>query len=303
MATEQEIQIALKNQNGGITLPYVLKCIYNAIWSQYPSYQPIKNYLKIDNNLYNYIIPRTIKQSDLMFLGLNPSVVTYKKKTVPFSLNLQQEEIYKKTQDQYIDGCVSTINYFETLRKVAGAIYKTASDKKICWKFNNDYICTTEITPLEFQDSDDFAYYDLLAIRHTNHSDIEKAILKNYTSSSVFTKFINEQLKIAKEVIKYVNPKVIVVCNALASKMVCLNRSIFPPQVNNKETATYNTINGVLGIAKDLQFDNKVGTYVWPKSKSGLNQDVYIFFSGMFSGGALDSGSIERTIFQIANII
>lgn len=285
MATEQEIQNALKSQNGGTTLPYVLKSIYDVIWSKYSTSQQIKHYQNMDNNLYNYIIPRTIKQSDLMFLGLNPSVVTYKKKTVPFNLNLQQEDIYKKTSSplKYSDGFVSTINYFETLRKVADAIYKTANKGNKC--------------------TDNFAYYDLLAIRHTNHSDIEKAILKNYTPSSVFTNFIDEQLKIAKEVIKYVNPKVIVVCNALASKMVCLNRSIFPPQVNNKETATYNTINGVLGIAKDLQFDNKVGTYVWPKSKSGLNQDVYIFFSGMFSGGALDSGSIERTIFQIANII
>lgn len=296
MATEQEIQNALKSQNGGTPLPQGLKSIYDNIWqiffesnqiefkdstSKQPSY-----YLNNVNSLNNYIIPRTIKQSDLMFLGLNPSVVTYKKKTVPFSLNLQQEEIYKKTQDQYIDGCVSTINYFETLRKIAGAIYKTANKENKC--------------------TDNFAYYDLLAIRHTSHKDIEEAILKNYSpnkTSSDFNNFINGQLKIAKEAIKYVKPKVIVVCNALAPKMVRLNRSIYPPQVKANEIDIYNEINRVLGIASGLRFDNTVGTYVWPQSCSGLNHDVYIFFSGMFSGGALDSGSIERTIFQIANII
>ena len=79
-------------------------------------------------------------------------------------------------------------------------------------------------------------------------------------------KFLEEQYNISTEIIKKIEPKIIIVGNAYASDLI-------------KEKF-------------DCNFINEIGTYVIKEFNN-----IPIFFSGMFSGQhALDKGSIERLI-------
>ena len=82
-------------------------------------------------------------------------------------------------------------------------------------------------------------------------------------------KFLEEQYNISTEIIKKIEPKIIIVGNAYASDLI-------------KEKF-------------DCNFINEIGTYVIKEFNN-----IPIFFSGMFSGQhALDKGSIERLIWHI----
>jgi len=107
-----------------------------------------------------------------------------------------------------------------------------------------------------------WSHLDLYFTLEKSQKEIEKVIKKENL-------FLNEQLKISKEIIQKVTPKIIVVGNALASSLIQENFN--------------------------CDFDKTIGTY---KIKE-LN-NIPIFFSGMFTGQrALDTGSRKRLIWHI----
>lgn len=116
----------------------------------------------------------------------------------------------------------------------------------------------------------DWEHIDLFFNRKTSQEEFKKHIfIKNKLS-----KFAQEQLKIALEMIELINPRVIVVANALASNLI-----------RNYE---------IEGLEKEI---NEEHGYHFLKLG---NKNIPIFFSSMLTGQrALDKGSLERLEWHI----
>jgi hypothetical protein len=114
-----------------------------------------------------------------------------------------------------------------------------------------------------------WAHFDLLFFRETQQNKIKAEILKTESGR----RFINEQLKVSKQLVLLSKPKVIVVSNAFASELV-------------------------KNMGFNLSFDEQIGTYILKE----LN--VPVFFSGMLTGQrALDTGSLERLKWHVRKVL
>ncbi|MCT4582964.1 MAG: hypothetical protein N4A35_16245 [Flavobacteriales bacterium] len=121
-----------------------------------------------------------------------------------------------------------------------------------------------------------WAHLDLLVFKETEQAFIRDVLFKSADGLN----FIVEQLDIAKSILEYLNPKVIVVSNTQARTLLGADRN------NNKN----------IWMGYEFEFDEKLGTrkIVNPKLNS------YCFFTSMLSGQrALDKGSKERLIWHI----
>ena len=117
--------------------------------------------------------------------------------------------------------------------------------------------------PLLVENKNDWTFLDLLYIRETRQRNIENFYKRE-------PDFIKQQLKISKEIIKEINPEIIVVCDTFA-------RDLFKSDIMNFE----------------LEFDDTIGTYRIINNPDF--KDTIVFFSGMLTGQrALDNGSFER---------
>ena len=193
-----------------------------------------------------YLFPKDVKVNpDLLFIGINPSITKKtrgKIKKENYNIeNIHNQEIIDeiKTQDESLR---DTLPYFNKIQNMV----------------NNNEI-------------ERYECIDLFYERKTSQKKI-LAISKN--NSVELSDFGEKQFEITKKVIEKINPKIIVVINALASKIF-----------RNK----YN-------IA-DNDFDDEIGTY---KKKIFNDQETIIFFSGMLSGQhALDNESFNRLKWHI----
>ena len=113
-----------------------------------------------------------------------------------------------------------------------------------------------------------WSHLDLLYYRETKQTSFHE-----YMETMAGKQFISAQLDLSKEIITKTKPKVIVVCNTLARKLI------------------------IDHFDWDLSWDDALGTYVISKIElSG----VPIFFSSMLTGQrALDNGSFDRLKWQI----
>ena len=193
-----------------------------------------------------YFFPKDVEVNpDLLFIGINPSITKKtrgKIKKENYNIeNIHNQEIIDeiKTQDESLR---DTLPYFNKIQNMV----------------NNNEI-------------ERYECIDLFYERKTSQKKI-LAISKN--NSVELSDFGEKQFEITKKVIEKINPKIIVVINALASKIF-----------RNK----YN-------IA-DNDFDAEIGTY---KKKIFNDQETIIFFSGMLSGQhALDNESFNRLKWHI----
>jgi hypothetical protein len=93
--------------------------------------------------------------------------------------------------------------------------------------------------------------------------------------------FLFWQLQLSDKLIKYANPKIIVVCNALARLFLGKEKDL---EKNDK-----------IWLGYDFEFSENIGTYYWNKTP--------VFFTGMLSGqGQMDKGSLERLKWHIRQI-
>lgn len=193
-----------------------------------------------------YFFPKDVKVNpDLLFIGINPSITKKtrgKIKKENYSIkNIHNQEIINeiKTQDESLR---ETLPYFNKIQNMV----------------NNNEI-------------ERYECIDLFYERKTSQKKI-LAISKN--NSVELSDFGEKQFEITKKVIKKINPKIIVVINALASKIF---RNI------------YNIT--------DNDFDAEIGTY---KKTIFNDKEIIIFFSGMLSGQhALDNESFNRLKWHI----
>ncbi len=113
-----------------------------------------------------------------------------------------------------------------------------------------------------------WTHIDLLFFRETQQNNIH-SILK----SKEGVDFVYQQLLVAKKLITYANPKIIIVCNALARLFLGKEKDV---EKNERIWMNY-----------DFVFNEEIGTFIWNYKP--------VFFSSMLSGQrALDLGSLER---------
>lgn len=131
-----------------------------------------------------------------------------------------------------------------------------------------------------------YTHIDLLVFRQTKQKLIDSLV-----RTKEGCKFLMEQLKIAKQRITHIRPKVVVVSNTKAREFLGKNQF-----VDQKGIA-----HGVwMGL--EFQFDEELGTHRVTNLPE-LN-NTYFIFSSMLSGQrSLDLGSRERMVWQIKRII
>lgn len=130
-----------------------------------------------------------------------------------------------------------------------------------------------------------WTHIDCLVFRETNQKYIEQVLFKTDNTLD----FIMAQLTIARKRIEHIKPKVIVVSNTLARRLMGNDR--FPYNAN------YNVWMGL-----EFQFCPILGT------QKIINHEILngtpVFFTSMLSGQrALDNGSKQRLIWHIAKVM
>lgn len=130
-----------------------------------------------------------------------------------------------------------------------------------------------------------WSHLDLLVFRETQQSFIKNQLLK--TEEGI--QFVFKQLMISKQILEYLNPKVIVVSNTAARHF--LGRDKF--EKNGDKFGVW--------MGYDFEFDSDFGT---DKIINNSKIESYVFFTSMLSGQrALDKGSKQRLIWHIGNVL
>ncbi len=158
---------------------------------------------------------------------------------------------------------VETLNYFRPFNTIIKELNnKRANLKNLTW-----------------------SHLDLLVFRETQQSFIKNQLLKTEEGAQ----FIYKQLIVSKEILEYLNPKIIVVSNTAARHF--LGKDKFKKK--GKEFGVW--------IGYDFKFDNNLGT---DKIINSSKIKSYVFFTSMLSGqGALDKGSKQRLIWHIGSVL
>ena len=171
-----------------------------------------------------------------------------------------------------------------------------------------------------------WAHIDLFHIRETNAGKIKK-----YLNNKALKPFFDKQVQITIEIIEKLNPKIILVANALASRLVKEYYSeieVFNSnEVTQKDRELYRFLNSennnyeyvkfcmeekkftippnrleriwIDYLAVSDFFESKFGTYTFPNKLPGS----VFFFSGMLSGQrALDLDSYRRLKWHIMQV-
>jgi len=113
---------------------------------------------------------------------------------------------------------------------------------------------------------DEWSHIDLLFLRKTDSTDVKKLWKEN-------KEFIKAQLKVSTEIIKALNPKIIIVNNAFGRELL----------ESFKEEGNYSI----------SEFNSTIGTYYF-------NDTTPLFFSSMFEGPSpMDNGTFERLKWHI----
>lgn len=126
-----------------------------------------------------------------------------------------------------------------------------------------------------------WSHLDMLVFRETQQSFIRNQLLK----TEIGIEFINKQLIISRQILEYLNPKILVVSNTAARHF--LGRDAYP-----KKDKTHG-----IWMGYDFDFDYGIGT---DKIVNNSKLKSYAFFTSMLSGQrAIDNGSKQRLIWHI----
>ncbi len=124
-----------------------------------------------------------------------------------------------------------------------------------------------------------WSHTDLLFVRETNQKIVENIICDDKNNGA---EFIYKQLLISKQIIEMSEPKIIIVNNTLARRLLGKDKT------ENKE----------IWMDFDFKFDDKIGTY--RINNNNKLENTPVFFTSMLTGQrALDLGSYERLIWHI----
>ena len=120
-----------------------------------------------------------------------------------------------------------------------------------------------------------WAHLNLLFFRETKHNCIDELLKKE-----AGVQFIWEQLKITGQIIRQIDPEIIVVNNADVRTFLGFNK-----------TGDKN-----VWLGYDFVFDNAIGTYYWNRKP--------VFFTNLFKGQrTFDKGSFERLKWHVRHAL
>lgn len=129
----------------------------------------------------------------------------------------------------------------------------------------------------QFMEDGAWNHVDLLAVRHTNQSELSGALALG-TQEAFASTFVAAQLEVCLELAAALAPPVVVVVNALAATLLKWH----------------------LKAHADLEFDPAGGHH---RGKLG-SQVIPWFFSGMLTGQrAIDNHSLERLIWHVRRAV
>jgi len=130
-----------------------------------------------------------------------------------------------------------------------------------------------------------WSHLDMLVFRETQQSFIWDKLLK--TEEGI--QFVNQQLIISKQILEYLNPKIIVVSNTAARHFLGRDKYV----KKGKQQGVW--------MGYEFEFDDEVGTDRIIKKP---NLQSHAFFTSMLSGQrALDNGSKQRLIWHIEKVL
>ena len=130
-----------------------------------------------------------------------------------------------------------------------------------------------------------WSHLDMLVVRETQQSYITDHLLK--TEEGI--QFVYKQLMVSKQILEYLNPKIMVVSNTTARGFLGRDRFV----KNDKEYGVW--------MGYEFEFDDEYGT---DKIINNAKINPYVFFTSMLSGQrALDNGSKQRLIWHIRSIL
>ncbi len=210
-----------------------------------------------NSGLKNQLVPllyNDLKENCILFIGSNPSFSEKGFRTILKETKF--EFILKDLKKFYAFKQLSEIKINEFLE-----IQNLAKENHPYFKKINDFANKLNLGEWE--------HIDLLFIRETKQKAIEKLLKTNNDKIN----FIDKQIKLSLQIIEKLNPKLIVVCNAFASKII-------------QEK-----------LSNNIKFENNIGTHTL---KLNNGNKIPLFFSGMLSGQrALDNGTTERLEWHI----
>lgn len=202
-----------------------------------------------------YFYDPQIEQRSLLFVGINPSfsVGGYKRylKNTPYS-SFDPEIFYKRRSitSKQIEQSLNTEKYMVSVYP----FYKPFRD----------------IAQEAFGDGEDWNHVDLLFIRNKNQKIIEE-MFKQAEIDTSLDWFLKKQMTLSKSLIEILNPKIIVVANAYASKLLSSDRF----------------------FGTRLKWDSTNGWYL-------LDAKIPVFFSSMIAQGRMDKWSFQRLRWHIS---
>jgi hypothetical protein len=198
-----------------------------------------------DHRLHNRapLLYPELKKDSLLFVGLNPSFSEQGLK------RMLKEELGFSVISENLDSFFDFENFDDSKIEIFQQINKISKEKYAYFKKFREISSKTHL---------DWEHIDLFYVRETNQKAIEREI-----NSS----FYQNQINITLELIEFLNPKMIVIENAFASK--------------------------ILKEKLNLTWNDKIGTYSSQKK-------VPVFLSGMLTGQrALDIGSFDRLVWHL----
>lgn len=139
-----------------------------------------------------------------------------------------------------------------------------------------------------YQRSITWTHMDMLVFRETKQAFIKDHLFR---LPDLGYAFIVEQLNIAKRILEYIQPKVMVVSNTMARELMGKNRGL------TEGGQAYGVWMGL-----EFEFDKSIGTDVIVNHETLGNTKV--FFTSMLSGQrALDNGTRERLVWHINEVL
>jgi len=267
--------------------------INDKIWSLWKEFSKKK---KLPTDRVPILYPE-FKRDGLLFIGLNPSFNT--KKLAEFYYEIKLEECSEEKERIENKKRKKLKNEISLKKK---ELEKEIGEKLEWKKENLNKKNKKLIIKLEKKAIEKYSYYkkfgkiseyvnelpwqhiDLFFIRATKQEDLKQKISKNGKSTNnkevELNDFALEQLRIVNEMIEIINPKVIIVVNALASKIILQESNIFK-------------------ISKEEVFEKKGYDYLEINNKK-----IPILFSSMLTGQrALDNHSFRTLKWQIKRIL
>ncbi len=229
--------------------------------------------------LYPYIYPENIERDKTMlFVGVNPSFVPKDNMKVFTKYKGFIQEKLPNIKDEDL----SPFILYDWEKRDSSTRKKVLVTEEI---MRQHYTYFKVFNVIADENSLKPVHIDMFSIRITNQKEIETELFKKAKKNEELKAFVDKEYEIFLDVIKYINPKAIIIINAFLSKY-------FEVKKDDKYT------HGEFWEIFQTQWEENLGYHTVKIN----NKRIPMFLTSMLSGQrALDVGSLRRLRWQIKN--